>query len=113
MTLKTDTPAPATVLETLAARIEGEDFPVRIRSQDDHAMLAAVALWTFAKQTGLAGEHETFQTVLTDFLGDLLHLCGQCDAQGDGEALFNAALEVALMHYHQETRGEEGDPLNG
>jgi hypothetical protein len=107
MTLFSNNPAPATVLETMAARLNDEAFPVRIRNQDDHAALAATVLWSFAKMTGQDNENETFQTVLTDFLGDALHLCEQCEAEGAGEALFDASLQVALMHYRQEAREDD------
>jgi hypothetical protein len=105
MSLFTDNPAPATVLETIAARLKDEAFPVRIRNQDDHAALAATVLWSFAKMTGLDNENERFQTVLTDFLANLLHLCEQCDAEGAGEALLRSALQTALLHFEQEGRG--------
>lgn len=108
MTTFTDNPAPATLLETLAARIEGVMFPVRIRGNDDRVALAAAALWTFARQTGLDRESETIQTVLTDFLADLLHLCERCSAEG--EAQLQSAMQMATTLFEQERRGEEDVP---
>jgi len=32
----------------------------------------------------------------------MLHLCEQCWTGGEGEARFNAALQMARMHFEQE-----------
>lgn len=98
---------PATVLEAMAAQVDGAASPVPIRSNDDRASLAAVALRQFACLTGLDKEGETLETVLTDFLGDVLHLCEQCDPRGEGEALFDAALRMARMHFEQESKEDD------
>ncbi|WP_313107995.1 MULTISPECIES: hypothetical protein [Pseudescherichia] len=98
---------PATVLQTMATQIEGNVGLVMIRSNDDRAALAAAALWTFARNTGLDNDGETLDTVLSDFMGNLMHLCNHCDPDGNGEARFRAALRIARMHFEQET--EEGD----
>lgn len=53
---------PATVLETMAERLQGQAEPIKIRSNDDHAALAADVLWKFARKTGLNRESESVQT---------------------------------------------------
>lgn len=58
---------PATVLETMAEHLIGQPEPVKIRSVEDHAALAAQALWAFACKTGLNRESESVETVVTDF----------------------------------------------
>lgn len=84
MTSNTLNAVPATVLETMAERLHGQAEPIKIRSNDDHAALAADVLWKFARKTGLNRESESVQTVITDFLANLLHLCEQCDPDGAG-----------------------------
>jgi len=98
---------PATVLKVMAAQVDGAASPVPIRSNDDRAALAAVALWQFARLTGLDDDGESLDTVLTDFLGDMLHLCEQCGTGGESEARFNAALQMARMHFEQESGGDD------
>lgn len=97
----------AIVLQTMATQIEGNVGLVMIRSNNDRSALAAAALWTFARHTGLDNDGETLDTVLSDFLGNLMHLCDHCDPDGNGEARFSAALQIARMHFEQET--EEDD----
>jgi len=100
---------PASVLKTMAAQVDGAGGPVPIRSNDDRAALAAVVIWQFARLTGLDDDGESLDTVLTDFLGDVLHLCEQCGTGGEGEARFNAALRIARMHFEQENGEDDGD----
>lgn len=97
---------PATVLETMAEHLRGQPEPVKIRSVEDHAALAAQALWDFARKTGLNRESESVETVVTDFLANLLHLCEQCDPDGDGTGCLNGLLKTAMMHYEQECGGD-------
>ncbi|EHN8769717.1 hypothetical protein I4A95_004406 [Enterobacter hormaechei] len=52
MTSNTLNAVPATVLETMAERLNGQPEPLKIRSNDDHAALAADVLWKFARKTG-------------------------------------------------------------
>lgn len=111
MTGNTQNVVPATVLETMAGHLSGQHEPVNIRSNDDHAALAAEVLWSFARKTGLNRESETVETVITDFLANLLHLCEQCDPQGAAIDWFNAMLGTAIMHYEQENGGEGEEPL--
>lgn len=100
---------PATVLKIMAAQVEERGGRVIIRGNNDRATLAAAALWQFARLTGLDDDSESLDTVLTDFLGDMLHLCEQCGTGGSGEALFNAALRMARMHFEQESDKDDGD----
>ncbi|EHN8821186.1 MULTISPECIES: hypothetical protein [Enterobacter] len=102
---------PATVLETMAERLQGQAEPIKIRSNDDHAALAADVLWKFARKTGLNRESESVQTVITDFLANLLHLCEQCEPDGAGIEGFNALLNMAMMHYEQENGGDSEEPI--
>jgi hypothetical protein len=44
MTSNTLNAVPATVLETMAERLNGQPEPLKIRSNDDHAALAADVL---------------------------------------------------------------------
>jgi hypothetical protein len=110
MTSNTLNAVPATVLETMAERLNGQPEPLKIRSNDDHAALAADAL-KFARKTGLNRESESVQTVITDFLANLLHLCEQCDPDGAGIEGFNALLNMAMMHYEQENGGDSEEPI--
>ncbi|EOY3597113.1 hypothetical protein ACP4BH_004182 [Enterobacter hormaechei] len=50
MTSNTLNAVPATVLETMAERLNGQPEPLKIRSNDDHAALAADVLWKFARK---------------------------------------------------------------
>lgn len=102
--------APATILKALAEQSGQAEVPVRIRTNDDRVGLAAAVLWSFATQTGLDRESESLETVLTDFLGDLLHLCEQCDPGGSGPDSLNSALRVATMHFEHET-GHDNDTI--
>lgn len=111
MTGITQNAVPATVLEVMAGHLSGQPAPVNIRSTDDHAALAAETLWSFARKTGLNRESETVETVITDFLANLLHLCEQCDPQGAAMDWFNAMLGTAIMHYEQENGGVDEEPL--
>lgn len=102
-------PVPATVLETMAEQVEEAAGMVMIRSNDDRAALAAAGLWQFARQTGLDSDGESLETVLTDFMANLLHLCENVDPDGKGEARFNAALTMARMHFEQECQEDDGE----
>ena len=64
-----------------------------------------------AEETGLNRESESVQTVITDFLANLLHLCEQCEPDGAGIEGFNALLNMAMMHYEQENGGDSEEPV--
>jgi len=95
----------------MAECLNGQPAPLKIRNNDDHAALAADVLWQFARKTGLNRESESVQTVITDFLANLLHLCKQCDPDGAGIDGFNALLNMAMMHYEQENGGDSEEPV--
>lgn len=111
MTSNTLNAVPATVLETMAERLSDQAEPIKIRNADDHAALAADVLWNFARKTGLNRESESVQTIITDFLANLLHLCGQCDPDGAAIEVFYAMLSIAMMHYEQENEGDSEEPI--
>jgi hypothetical protein len=52
MTSNTLNAVPATVLETMAERLNGQPEPLKIRSNDDHAALAADVLWNLPVKPG-------------------------------------------------------------
>ncbi|EJG2388930.1 hypothetical protein AM391_RS23655 [Kluyvera ascorbata] len=89
---------PANELESLAARISDEVAPVKIRSNADQVALASEALWLFAKRTGLDQKGETLETVMTDFLANMLHLCRYTGLITDEENHFTGILQMAEMH---------------
>lgn len=62
----------------------------------DRASLAQLALDKFAWATDMADEPE--ETVLCDLLANLMHHSGQ--------ETFDAALEMARMHYEAEIKEE-------
>ena len=64
--------------------------------------MTVAALWQFARLSGLDDDSESLDTVLSDFMGDMLHLCEQYWPGEEGEVRFNAALQMARMHFEQE-----------
>lgn len=102
---------PATALETMADTLNMQPEPINIRSTGDHVALATDALWRLACKTGLNRESERIDTVITDFLANLLHLCEQTDPEGDVYGRFNALLTTAMMHYEQEKTGDDSELL--
>lgn len=93
---------PASYLENLAVRLSAETTPIKIQTSADQVALASEALWLFAKRTGLDQEGETLETVLTDFLANVLHLCRHTGIITDEENHFSAILQLAEMHYEFE-----------
>ncbi|HCM9429615.1 TPA: hypothetical protein N5N51_004646 [Enterobacter hormaechei subsp. xiangfangensis] len=93
---------PSSELMHLAERISDEAAPVKINSSLDNVALASEALWLFAKRTGLDQEGETLETVLTDFLANVLHLCRHTGIITDEENQFSAVLQMAEMHHEFE-----------
>ena len=76
-----------------------------------YTILVAEQKKNSAEETGLNRESESVQTVITDFLANLLHLCEQCDPDGAGIDGFNALLNMAMMHYEQENGGDSEEPV--
>ncbi len=93
---------PSTELMILAERISNEAAPVKIESHMDNIALASEALWLFAKRTGLDQEGEMLETVLADFLANVLHLCRHTGIITDEENHFPAILQLAEMHFEFE-----------
>lgn len=99
--------AMASELADLAANVSARPSPAVIWNNADRAALAAEALWLFAGRTGLASDTELMETVIVDFLANLLHLCqlvGISTPEQDG---FRVLLETAEMHLEME-EGEIG-----
>jgi hypothetical protein len=97
----------ASELADLAANVSGRPSPAVVWNNADRAALAAEALWLFADRTGLASDTELMETVIIDFLANLLHLCqlvGILTPEQDG---FRELLETAEMHLEME-EGEIG-----
>lgn len=94
--------APATLLERMAHTLPVLTCPVRINSNEDRAALAAEALWLFAQRTGLAQDGESIETVLIDFMADIMHLCEQTSLNTpEGNVLSQLAAHAAL-HYEMD-----------
>lgn len=97
----------ASELADLAANVSGRPSPAVVWNNADRAALAAEALWVFADRTGLANDTELMETVITDFLANLLHLCervGITTPERDGLRLL---LVTAESHFEME-EGEIG-----
>lgn len=97
----------ATELEAIAANTPGGGFPLRICTAQGRAALAAEALWLFAQKTGLDQEGEAMETVIVDFMANLLHLCRLTGIITAEENHFPTILQTAEMHV--ELDEEEGE----
>ncbi|WP_436877892.1 hypothetical protein [Siccibacter turicensis] len=100
--------APATLLERMAHTLPVFTCPVRINTNEDRAALAAEALWLFAQRTGLAQDGESIETVLIDFMADVMHLCEQTALNpAEGDVLGDITRHAAL-HYEMDL-SEQGE----
>ncbi|HHT3531121.1 hypothetical protein [Kosakonia sacchari] len=99
---KTPDTIPVMELEEIAELLPVHEFPVRISSRKQCAALAAEALWLFAQRTGLSQEGETLNTLLVDFLADVLHLCRHVGITADMSDDMAQLLAVAEMHYESD-----------
>lgn len=99
---KTPDTIPVMDLEEIAALLPVHEFPVRISSRSQCAALAAEALWLFAQRTGLSQEGETLNTLLVDFLADVLHLCRHVGITADMSDDMAQLLAVAEMHHESD-----------
>ncbi len=84
---------------TLSARAEVAE------ADNDNARriyLAASVLLHFADMTGSANSTEYADTVVTDLLTDLMHLCAHCWLD-DAPISFDGVLNTARMHYLAES----------
>lgn len=64
------------------------------------AAFAAEALVAFARRTQSTLDNEQMSTVVSDLLGDLMHLCDAALVD------FNEAMAYAQVHYRAERKGE-------
>lgn len=106
----TDTREPVRmdVIEQIAAMAEGTERPALIWGNTDRAMVAAEALWIFARRVGLDGRGDDALTAVQDLIANLMHLCEQEEITG-GEVTFTSLVGMAEMHYLAEL--EENNAL--
>jgi hypothetical protein len=97
---------PASELADLAANVSGRPSPAVVWNNADRAALAE-ALWLFAERTGLANDSEEMETVIIDFLADLMHLCEQVGITTPQNNGLMALMMAAEMHVEME-EGEIG-----
>jgi hypothetical protein len=98
---------PSRVLEDIAARCRDEMAPVKIYGKSDHAALAAEGLWLFAQRTGLDQEGETLNTVLIDFMANVLHLCRHTGLISDEVNCFDGIMQLATMHVEMDQEPDD------
>lgn len=98
---------PASELADLAANVSDRPSPAVVWNNADRAVLAAEALWLFAERTGLANDSEEMETVIIDFLADLMHLCEQVGITTPQNNGLMALMMAAEMHVEME-EGEIG-----
>ncbi|EKS1073424.1 hypothetical protein R2223_003459 [Cronobacter sakazakii] len=99
---KTLDTVPVMALQDIAAHLPVHEFPVRLSSRVQCAALAAEALWLFAQRTGLSQEGETLDTLLTDFLADVMHLCSHVKIKSDVLNEIAKLMAIAEMHYESD-----------
>lgn len=87
---------PSSELKNLASVLPPLGIQVVSENNGERAALAAEALWLFATRTGLERDGEALETVLTDFLADMLHLCRQTGTE------FSGITGTAEMHFEAE-----------
>jgi hypothetical protein len=75
-------------------------------SNDDRAEWALEACEAFGESTGLSVKDE-LETVITDLIANLLHLCDRNGISGD------EAIERAQMHYDCEIEAEDYENEEG
>lgn len=89
------------VIEEIAAMAEGTQRPAFIWGNTDRAMVAAEALWVFARRTGLDGRGNDAYTAVQDLIANLMHLCEQ-EGITDKDITFAELVSMAEMHYQSE-----------
>ncbi|MBZ6393084.1 MAG: hypothetical protein LBE90_21640 [Pantoea dispersa] len=97
--LPSEEPFTMTDLLNLSVRAEAAE------ADNDNARrihLAASVLLHFADMTGSADSTEPADTVVTDLLTDLMHLCAHCWPD-NSPVSFDGALNTARMHYQTES----------
>lgn len=93
---------PAQLLGELASELPVAAFPVVIFNNHNRSVLAAEALWLFAQRTGLTGEGGLMETVLTDFMANVMHLCRETGVISEDWNRLPALLLEAEQHFEQE-----------
>ncbi|WOZ79927.1 hypothetical protein [Kosakonia sacchari] len=101
-TRKTPDTIPVMDLEEIAALLPVHEFPVRLSSRSQCAALVAEALWLFAQRTGLSQEGETLDTLLVDFLADVLHLCTHIGITANMADDMAQLMAIAEMHHESD-----------
>lgn len=92
----------AVMLPELARRIEGIIMPVPLRCNEDRAAMAAETLAHFASRTGLMQDGEPVETVIVDFMADLMHLCEHIGLISPEFNKFPDLLATAEMHFEMD-----------
>jgi hypothetical protein len=64
------------------------------------AGFASTGIIAFAKRVGLLNDEGGVETAISDFLGDLMHLCDALDIT------FEDMVSMGAFHYDAELRGE-------
>ncbi|EMA8657039.1 hypothetical protein EHJ13_22130 [Cronobacter dublinensis] len=90
------------MLPELARRIEGIIMPVPLRCKEDRAAMAAETLAHFASRTGLMQDGEPVETVIVDFVANLMHLCEHIGLISPGYNKFPDLLATAEMHFEMD-----------
>lgn len=89
-------------LQDIAAQLPVCEFPVKVNSSFHCAALAAEALWLFAQRTGLSQEGESIDTLLVDFLADLMHLFRHVGIIEEAKSDLPHLLAIAEMHFDSD-----------
>ncbi|KAB0853681.1 hypothetical protein FZI13_18715 [Cronobacter sakazakii] len=90
------------MLPELARRIEGIIMPVPLRCKEDRAAMAAETLAHFASRTGLMQDGEPVETVIVDFVANLMHLCEHIGLISPEFNKFPDLLATAEMHFEMD-----------
>ncbi|WP_110877639.1 hypothetical protein [Franconibacter helveticus] len=90
------------MLPELARRIEGIIMPVPLRCKEDRAAMAAETLAHFASRTGLMQDGEPVETVIIDFMANLMHLCERIGLISPEFNKFPDLLATAEMHFEMD-----------
>ncbi|EOC1314884.1 hypothetical protein ACI09C_003980 [Cronobacter turicensis] len=92
----------AVVLPELAQRINGIMMPVPLRCKEDRVAMAAETLAHFASRTGLMQDGEPVETVIVDFMANMMHMCEYIGLITPEFNKFPDLLATAEMHFEME-----------
>lgn len=90
------------LLPELARRIDDIMIPVSLRCKEDRAAMAAETLAHFASRTGLMQDGEPVETIIVDFMADLMHLCEHIGLISPEFNKFPDLLATAEMHFEMD-----------